>query len=272
MSRPGINKYQKGKVYKLLNSVNDEVYVGSTCQKLLSKRMGKHREDALLHNSPVYKLMKEIGIDKFYIELIENYPCNSKDELTAKENYWIRQISTLNTRIEGRTQKEYYEENKQHILENQKKYRELHRDTLAEYHQDYYEQNKEILLKQKKEHYDNNKESIRPQHKEYRDKNKDVLAEKSKEYYEENKEAINTYKKEWYDKHKEQVLERVKKHNEEHREEKNEYYKERYQKKKAELSVKTECVCGGCYTVMSKSKHLKTKLHQEYEESIKLAI
>jgi hypothetical protein len=64
-------------------------------------------------------------------------------------------------------------------------------------------------------------------------------------------------------------LERVKQHALEHREEKNEYYKERYQKKKEELSIKTDCPCGGCYSVMSKNKHFRTKVHQAYEESIR---
>ena len=103
MSNPEINKYQNGKIYKILNTEDDKVYVGSTCQKLLSKRMGKHREDALTRTYPLYKHMNEIGIDKFYIELIMSYPCSSKDELIAKEREWIKAIGTLNKRIEGRT-------------------------------------------------------------------------------------------------------------------------------------------------------------------------
>ena len=35
-------KYQDGKIYQILNSETDDVYVGSTCQKL-SKRMTNHR-------------------------------------------------------------------------------------------------------------------------------------------------------------------------------------------------------------------------------------
>ena len=236
-----INKYEFGKIYKIFNTLNDDVYVGSTYQSL-SRRMSKHRNNAKDPNkntTKFYAYANELGMGKFYIDLIEDYSCNNKEELRAREGYWIREIGTLNNKIAGRTSKQNYEDNK------------------------------ESRLEKTKECYANNKEARKQQQKEYRDKKKDVLAEKSKEYYEENKEAINNYKKEWYEKNKEAVLERVKKHAEEHREEKNEYYKERYQKKKAELSVKTACVCGGCYAVMSKSKHFKTKLHQTYEESVK---
>jgi len=34
--------------------------------------------------------MRDIGVEKFYIELIELFPCNSKEELVAREQYYIR--------------------------------------------------------------------------------------------------------------------------------------------------------------------------------------
>ena len=47
---------------------------------------------------------KKYGFDNFYIELIENYPCECKEEMAAREGYWIRQIGTLNATVAGRTQ------------------------------------------------------------------------------------------------------------------------------------------------------------------------
>ena len=35
--------YQKGKTDKILNNIDDDVYVGSTCDVLLSQRMSRHR-------------------------------------------------------------------------------------------------------------------------------------------------------------------------------------------------------------------------------------
>ena len=104
--------YSKGKLYKILNYIDAEIYVGSTVNTL-SQRMSHHRSDA--KRKPQYKLykhMNELGVDNFYIELIENYPCNDVYELRAREGYYIREIGTFNIKISGRSGKQYYEDNK----------------------------------------------------------------------------------------------------------------------------------------------------------------
>ena len=98
--------YSKGKIYKILNNIDDEIYVGSTI-KTLSQRMASHRSLANFNPyNKLYKHMIDIGIDKFYIELVENYPCNNNDELRGKEGHVIRQCGTLNSRIECRKRRE----------------------------------------------------------------------------------------------------------------------------------------------------------------------
>ena len=57
--------------------------------------------------------MREIGVDRFRIQLLEEYPCEDKYQLRQREGYYIRQIGTLNQIVAGRTHKEYYEENKE---------------------------------------------------------------------------------------------------------------------------------------------------------------
>ena len=102
--------YSKGKIYKILNNIDDEIYIGSTSEPL-SRRMARHR--SLANTNPYnkwYKHMVDIGIDKFYIELVENYPCNNNDELRAKEGHVIRQCGTLNSRIECRNIQEWTNE------------------------------------------------------------------------------------------------------------------------------------------------------------------
>ena len=59
--------------------------------------------------------MSDIGVDKFSIELHESYPCPSKEELHARENYWVRQLGTLNMVIPGRTIKQSSEDDKENI-------------------------------------------------------------------------------------------------------------------------------------------------------------
>ena len=114
--------YSDAKIYKVLNTVDDEVYVGSTTQSL-SKRMGKHRRNATQRNTQLYQHMNNIGINNFYIELIETYPCNNTDELHKREGEWIRQMGTLNQIVSGRTAQQYRADNKDKLREQNLQYR-----------------------------------------------------------------------------------------------------------------------------------------------------
>jgi group I intron endonuclease len=93
--------YKSGKIYCIRNDINEEIYVGSTTQSL-SQRMAKHRFDSKKRTHKVYKLMNTIGIEHFYIELIEEHPCDSKEQLTKREGEVIRERWTLNIKIAGR--------------------------------------------------------------------------------------------------------------------------------------------------------------------------
>ena len=101
--------YSKGKIYKILNSIDDEIYVGSTI-KALSQRMAHHRMRLKqLPHIKLYTHMIELGIEHFYIELIENFPCNDVYELRAREGHLIREIGTLNKNVAGRTYNKWRE-------------------------------------------------------------------------------------------------------------------------------------------------------------------
>ena len=106
-------EYSKGKVYKILNNKTPDVYVGSTCQKL-SKRLANHKtrlnegKETLLYNK-----MRELGDKNFYIELVEDYPCENGEQLKRREGEVIREIGTLNEKIAGRTKQEYNDENRE---------------------------------------------------------------------------------------------------------------------------------------------------------------
>ena len=155
--------YQNGKIYCIRNHIDDEVYIGSTTQ-LLCKRMVKHRHDMKLkQHVKVYTKMNELGIDKFYIELIENYPCESKEELCKREGHFIREMGTLNSVIAGRTQKEWKIEHKEHI----KEYQENNKYSIQAYHKSYTEEHKE----KRKEYNEVNRVEILEKKRLYRIKN-----------------------------------------------------------------------------------------------------
>ena len=87
--------YQKGKIYKILNTETEDIYIGCTVQPLNKKFDGKVRRKTHARIK-LHKLMYELGIKKFYIELVENYPCFSKSELDARKLHWIHICGNLN--------------------------------------------------------------------------------------------------------------------------------------------------------------------------------
>ena len=118
--------YQLAKIYKIepLNQDHEsDVYIGSTCKPRLSQRMSKHKcdynrwKDGKHGNMSSFKLFEKYGVENCHIYLIEQFPCETKNQLIQKECYYIKTIPCVNQRIEGRTAKEYYLNNIDHIKE-----------------------------------------------------------------------------------------------------------------------------------------------------------
>jgi len=174
--------YNNGKIYVIRNHCNDMVYIGSTTQSL-SKRFSKHKWDCNRRTSPLYNAMNELYFGNFYIELVEEYPCDNKEQLCAKEGYYIRQFDSYNNgyngRIEGRSKKQYCEENKDKI----KQWREDNKETIQEYNKQYRIDNKEKIQQYRednkdkiKQYIEDNKEHLRKGWKQYRENNKDKIS------------------------------------------------------------------------------------------------
>jgi len=164
--------YQNGKVYKIINENNEIIYIGSTAEEKLCKRYAKHYLKA-----PNNKII-----------LIENYPCNSKEELLMREQQIIEDHSNLLNKIRA------------YISEEDKK----------EYKIEYYKNNKDETLEKQKEYYKNNKDIISEKHKEYYEENRTEILEYQKEYYKNYKNEKLEYKKEYYENNKNQILKKVK--------------------------------------------------------------
>ena len=186
--------YKNGKIYKIWSPMGKEIYIGSTIQSLYARK-SQHKICMKCSSKILFEKYDDVRI-----ELIEYFPCNNKEELDKKEGFYIRNNDCINKNIAGRTEKEYYEDNKEKIKE-------------------YLQDNKEKIKEQKKEYYEDNKDKI----KEYRDNNKEKKKEYMKEYYEDNKEKI----------------------------------KENNQKK-------ITCVCGRTISFQEKTRHERSKIHQNF--------
>lgn len=172
----------------------------------------------------LYSKMKEIGKDKFNIELYEEYPCENVEQLRMREGQVMREVNaSLNSKIEGRTQQEWREDNKEYIKEMVKKHYENNKDKYSQQGKQYREEHKEYIKEWKKNRYETNKEEILQKQKEYHSTNKEVRNAKSREYNKNQKEKIKAKKNKSY-----------------------------------------ECDCGVTYTHSNKSRHLKSKHHQNF--------
>jgi hypothetical protein len=166
METEKINKYQNGKIYVIRSPSTDKIYIGSTIEKYLSNRLGGHNAHykryltGKHHNITSFKIIK---LGDAYIELLELFPCNNKLELCKREGELIRQHKNncVNRIIEGRSKKEYRQDNKEKIKEQQKQYQQDNKEKIKEKNKQHYENNKEIIKEQKKQYQQDNKEKIK---------------------------------------------------------------------------------------------------------------
>jgi predicted GIY-YIG superfamily endonuclease len=80
-----LSSYQNAKIYKIINSIDGQIYVGSTITSL-SQRFAVHKSKSKRHpNIKLYRHFTELGVDHFEIILIKNYPCKNKTELAIEE-------------------------------------------------------------------------------------------------------------------------------------------------------------------------------------------
>ena len=141
--------YKNGRIYKITSDSTDKIYIGSTCQSL-SKRMTTHRDDykrfvnGKRGKTTSYELIK---LGDAIITLIEDYPCERKEQLHARERYHIELNKDIcvNKYIPTRTRKEYEQDNKEHIAEYHIEYKKINKEKIVEYCKEYYQINKKHL-------------------------------------------------------------------------------------------------------------------------------
>ena len=134
--------YKNGKIYAIKSNETDEVYIGSTCD-ILKGRFCSHKADfkrklrgEKFRYSTSDKLLK---YSDAYIELIEEYPCETKRELLDREGYFIKNTpNCVNTQIQGRTMAEWRVDNAEKIKKYSKEYYEKNREIQNEKHKEWY--------------------------------------------------------------------------------------------------------------------------------------
>jgi hypothetical protein len=199
--------YQLSKIYKLWSPSTNLIYIGSTTQ-YIAQRLAEHiRIYRRYKNNKGHFLtsFKILECEDYKIELLEEYPCNNREQLFKKEGEYIKSLNCVNKLIMGKTQeeykkgnKEYYEANKEKNKEEKKEKKKIYREKNKEKIKKWQKEHREKLKEYQKKRYEENQDKLKEYQKEYREKNK----KKRKIYYENNKDKLKAYMKEYYEKKK----------------------------------------------------------------------
>ena len=140
----------KGKIYKLIDLTNNNIYIGST-RGDLKLRLSQHKSNykRYLTNNKLYLTAFEIiKNDNYTIELLEDLNIDSKEELFKKEREYIERLECVNNNTPSRTRdekleydrlyfKEYYKNNRADHIYKCKLYNEVNKERLKEYQRQY---------------------------------------------------------------------------------------------------------------------------------------
>ena len=137
MDKPNI--YQLSKIYKIVCNVTGLCYIGSTTQRLLCQRLLQHIRDYNKWKRGKHNFITSFKIlenGNYEIILLDECPCETKDQLHKKERYWIGQNECVNRNIPSRTNQERH-----------KVYQDVNKEQIAKQQNEFSEKNKEIIIK-----------------------------------------------------------------------------------------------------------------------------
>jgi hypothetical protein len=102
--------YSKGKIYQIICDTTGLIYIGSTCESL-SRRLSQHKSD----NKRAGKILSSVNVLKnnnYKIILIEEYPCENREQLLKRERYWFDNTENCNIIRPFRTREDKKESQK----------------------------------------------------------------------------------------------------------------------------------------------------------------
>jgi hypothetical protein len=193
------NKYEHGKIYRICDSGYTKFYYGSTIQPL-AVRMGGHRahfkrfQSGGCTHGTIFDLFQEFGVESCKIELVETFPCDSKDELLKREGFYIQSNPCINKQIAGRSRSEYWKfyhsTCRNAILARQRQRRIENADAIK----DYYRSNIDKFKQRRKIYNETHKDNIKIRCKAYREQHQEEKKAMDKHYRETHKEEIKQWK------------------------------------------------------------------------------
>lgn len=148
----GQKDYDNAKIYKLISTIDDNYYIGSTCCSL-TVRLHQHKKDSKRQpDRKVYKWMNDVGIENIKIILIHNdFVCNNMDELRREEDSYIQMYKDDENCMNTHRAYQTIEERREQKRLNYESYKEFNKEALKKYSKQYREQNREVIREKGKE-------------------------------------------------------------------------------------------------------------------------
>ena len=113
--------YSQAKIYKITNDFNNDIWIGTTCDTLI-KKFSVHRAEAIRNvrkDCIIQNHIREHGLDRFRIQLIEDFPCEDVYQLRQRQGHYIREMKAINKYADY---KDYREKNRECIKERKNEY------------------------------------------------------------------------------------------------------------------------------------------------------
>jgi len=149
--------YSLGKIYEIVCNQTGERYVGSTTCKYLCIRMANHRLGAKKGAGTTSKQIIDRG--DYICNLLEAFPCETKDQLIKREREWCEKAPCINknkpyldnaeyAEIHRKYSKAYYASHKEEKKQKMKEYAAGRKEAMKAY----YLANKEYFVKKRNEY------------------------------------------------------------------------------------------------------------------------
>lgn len=160
--------YQKGKIYRIVCNETGEQYIGSTTQTL-AQRLGQHKSKS---SSKQYTSWQIIERMNYEIVLIEECPCENKNQLGRQERHFIENMECVNKNIPTRTDVEWQKANPEKCTEKRRKWqkanpekccesasnwRKANPEKYTEYNRNWRKANTEKIAEYKRKYYERKK-------------------------------------------------------------------------------------------------------------------
>jgi hypothetical protein len=168
-----------GRIYKITNTDESIIYIGSTTMKLKDRWQLhlSHYQRWIAgiekNTCTIYHVFKDQGVEGFQIHLISTHNVNDREQLRKQEQLIIDNTDCVNQA------RAYVSPAQQR--ERVQQYAEANRDRKIEYNHNYYADNKEALI-----------DATRA----YREQNREKIIQASRERYNTNREQLLAQKRE----------------------------------------------------------------------------